>query len=196
MIGRVISANMRIFVFGTRVPESDVPVFGALVKTPIRFRQATIYGLIYDIAVNDDDDGMTRMLSVSDSAKDEDIEWQRSRLIPLSVSVLCVGYREYGGTIRRQFPPQPPVALNDIDCCDDNELIHFTERLEHFQLVLDSRDAPCDELLAAGISQAAAARPPDQRRAFIVDCGRELARLLLGDALRLEQILRRIHWTE
>lgn len=196
MIGRVIQANMRSFVFGTRVPESDVPVFGALVKTPIRHRQATIYGLIYDIAVNEDDDGMTRMLSVAEDAREEDIDWQRSRLIPLNVSVLCVGYQEHGGPIRRQFPPQPPIALNEIDCCEADEIIAFTERLDHFQLVLDARDAPCDELLAASVSQAAGAREAGLRRDFVVACGRELARLLMGDSLRIERILRRIRWEE
>ncbi|MGQ9816321.1 MAG: hypothetical protein ACUVR3_14535 [Candidatus Roseilinea sp.] len=196
MIGRVIRANMRSFVFGARVPESDVPTFGALVKTPIRHRQATIYGLIYDIAVNEDDDGMTRMLSVAENAREEDIDWQRRRLIPLNVSVLCVGYREAGGPIRRQFPPQPPVALNEIECCDDEELIAFSERLDHFKLVLDAREAPCDELLAASISQAAIAREAGLRRDFVVACGRELARLLMGDSLRIEQIIRRIHWNE
>ncbi len=196
MIGRVIQANMRSFVFGTRVPESDVPVFGALVKTPIRHRQATIYGLIYDIAVNEDDDGMTRMLSVAEDAREEDIDWQRSRLIPLNVSVLCVGYQEAGGAIRRQFPPQPPIALNEIECCENDELIQFTEQLDHFQLVLDARDAPCDELLAASVSQAAGAREAGLRRDFVVACGRELARLLMGDTLRIERIIRRIRWDE
>jgi hypothetical protein len=192
MIGRVIRANMRAFVFGTRVPESGVPTFGALVKTPIRHRQAVIYGLIHDIAVNEDDDGITRMLSVSDSARDEDLEWQRSRLIPLTVSVLCVGYREADGPIRRQLPPQPPIALNTIDACDTDEIVAFTEKLDHFRLVLDAREAPCDELLAAAIRQAAEARPEEQRRACVVRCGRELARLLSSDILRLEQILKRV----
>lgn len=190
MIGRVLRATLRSFVFGARVPESDVPTFGALVKTHIRYRQAAIYGLIYDIAVNSDDDGMTKMLSVSDNARDEDIEWQRSRLIPLDVSVLCVGFQEQGGIIRRQLPPQPPIALNEIERCGQDEVTRFTERLDHFQLVLDSRDAPCDELLAAHIAQAAAPRPDP--RAFVVASGRELARLLANDVLRLEHILRRV----
>ncbi|MCS7061722.1 MAG: hypothetical protein RMN25_11235 [Anaerolineae bacterium] len=196
MIGRIIRANMRSFVFGTRVPESDVPIFGALVKTRLTHREATIFGLIYDIAVNEDDDGMTRMLSVAEDVREEDIAWQRSRLIPLNVHVLCVGYREANGLIRHQFPPQPPVALNEIECCTTEEIARFTERLDHFQLVLESRDAPCDELLAASISQAAAARPAGQRRSFVIECGRELARLLMGDTLRLERIFRRIQWNE
>lgn len=190
MIGRVIRATMRSFVFGARVPESGVPTFGALVKTAIRHRQTAIYGLIFDIAVNADDDGMTKMLSVSDNARDEDLEWQRSRLIPLDVSVLCVGYREQGGPIRRQFPPQPPIALNEIEVCDDDELRAFTERFDHFGLILDSRDAPCNELLAAHLSQAAGLHP--EPRSFVVAGGRELARLLPDDSLRLEQILRRV----
>lgn len=191
--GRILRANTRAFTFGTRVPRQDVPVFGAFVKTRIQRREATVFGLIYDIVV--EDDGLTRMLSVADEAlvRQEEIEWQRSRRVPIEVSVLCVGYREGGandGQIRQAIPPQPPLTLDDVVSCTPEEVRQFTQALDFFRLVLDAHDAPADELLAASVRLAAEThRDP---RAFVRQCGRELARLLANDAARLDGLLRRL----
>lgn len=191
MIGRVIKASMQTFIFGTKVPESDVPTFGALVKTEIEHRQITVYGLIYNIEMNTDDSGMTKLLSVSEHARPEDIDYARSKLIPLNVSVLCVGYREQD-RLRHALPPQPPVALREIEACSDAEVAAFSRQPDYLKLVLDARFAPCDELLAACIRRATAAQPDGQRDDFLLAHGRELARLLSFDSARLENVLRRL----
>lgn len=191
IIGRVRHARVPQFVFGARLPESAVPRFGSLVSTRLRALDVTVYGLIYDIAVNADDAGTTRLLSVVEDPRDEEIEWERNRLIPLDVSVLCVGYRDAAGALRQALPPQPPIALDAIHVCDAGEVKAFHTQLDYFQLVLNAREAPADELLAASI-RAAAEGVGEQRRTFILSCGRELARLLAGESARLEQILRRL----
>ncbi|MCL4507095.1 MAG: hypothetical protein M1434_03100 [Chloroflexi bacterium] len=196
IIGKVLHANMQTFVFGTRIPESDVPTFGALVQTRNPYRQTTIYGLIYDIALKDDERGMVKLLSVADDARDEDIEWLRSQLIPLEVSVLCVGYQDQADRpIMHGLPPQPPIALHGIECCDTSEIIAFTEKLDFFRLVLESRDVPCDELLAAAIRLGIGARNRSRQKDFALACGRELARLLVNDGSRLEGLLRRLQYS-
>jgi hypothetical protein len=189
----VLRANMRTFVFGTRIPESDVPTFGALVQTRNPYRQAIIYGLIYDIALNDDERGMVKLLSVADDAREEDIEWLRSQLVPLEVSVLCVGYQVHDvQKIRHGLPPQPPIALYGIECCGPAEIEAFTQRLDFFRLVLEAKDVPCDELLAATIRLGVGARGKGHQKTFAIDCGRELAKLLSYDGTRLEGLLRRL----
>lgn len=190
VIGKVLRANTRSFVFGTRVPKSDVPIFGSLVKTKIQFRNAVVFGLIYDIEVLDD--GMTRMLSVAEDVRPEDIEWQRMRRVPVEASVLCVGYQEEGRPIRHALPAQPPITLDEVVTCDQAEVCQFTERYGFLRLVLEARDAPCQELLAASIRLARDARPEAQQRDFVLSCGRELARLLASDGARLEDVLRRM----
>jgi len=58
-------------------------------------------------------------------------------------------------------------------------------------LVLDNRDLPADELLAAHLRYAAEARGPSGRD-FLLEAGRALASLLALDLTRLEGLLRRI----
>ncbi len=191
--GRILRANTRTFVFGTRVPKEDVPVFGAFVKTRIQRKEATVFGLIYDIVI--EDDGMTRMLSVADdgSVRPEDIEWQRSRRVPIEVSALCVGYRDGdapNGPIRQVIPPQPPITLDEVVSCTRDEVQQFTQSLGFFRLVLEAREAPCDELLAASLRLAAETH--SDPRTFLRSCGRELARLLANDGARLDNLLQRL----
>lgn len=190
IIGRVISANTRGFVFGTRVPKTDVPVFGSLVKTSIAYRATTVYGLIYDIQVLED--GMTKMLSVADNVKPEDIAFQRRRRVPVEAHVLLVGYREGAGAIRHGLPAQPPITLDEIVCCPPDEVGEFTQKQDFFRIILESRDCPADELIAASVREAGATRGESTRNTFALACGRELARLLANDAARLEGLLRRI----
>jgi hypothetical protein len=184
----VLRANTRSYVFGTRVPKEDVPVFGAFVKTRIRLRNATVFGLIYNIEVQDD--GMTKMLSVADDVAPEDLEWQRNRRVPVEASVLCVGYEEEGQPIRHALPAQPPITLDDVVSCTREDVQRFTRRFDFFRLVLDSRDVPCDELLAASVRLAA--NTHDDPDGFTRDCGRELARMLVTDGTRLDGVLRRL----
>ncbi|HEY3341607.1 MAG TPA: hypothetical protein VGK81_06295 [Anaerolineae bacterium] len=194
IVGKVLRANMRTFVFGTRVPESDVPTFGALVHTHNPYQQTTTYGLIYDIMLKDDERGMVKLLSVADEAREEDIEWLRGQMVPLEVSVLCVGYQGTDGRrIRQGLPPQPPIALYGIECCEDDDIAQFTEQLDFFRLILEAKDISCsEELLGAIIRLATSVRNKNQQRDFAIGCGRELARLLANDGSRLEGLLRRI----
>jgi hypothetical protein len=189
-IGKVLRAETRQFVFGCKVPRQDVPIFGSLVRASIQYRGATLYGLIYNIVI--EDDGMTRMLSVADDVRPEDIAWQRARRVPVEASVLCVGYRESGGALRYALPAQPPITLDPVTMCDDAELAAFTASPEWFRLVLDARDLAGDELLAAAARLAADVRTGDaQRQAFVTQCGRELTRQMSNDTARLENLLRR-----
>ena len=67
----------------------------------------------------------------------------------------------------------------------------FTKRLDYFRLVLDNRDLPADEMLAANLRAATEARGTGGET-FRLSAGRELARLLAMDLYRLDAILRRI----
>jgi len=192
-IGRVLNASTTGFAAGCRVPLSDVPVFGALVRASAQGGRCQVYGLIYDIHV--DDDPLVRQLASLPEPEEEVIQDQlRNRRIPIEISMLVVGHRADGHLVQ-SLPPQPPLSLDRVYLCDQAELTEFTSAFDYFRLVLMTRQVPADELLAAHLRLAAAARGPDGRE-FLVEAGREVARLLGADLVRLDGILRRIRPNE
>jgi len=195
-VGRIIRSSTARFAVGCQVLRPQVPVFGSLVKVPASVAGRApalggddIFGLIHDVIM--EDDPFVRQMAVLDDVRPEFIEDQRrNRQVPIEVGVLVVGYRR-GGRIYHWLPPQPPLSLDIIYTCPPEELVAFTERFDYFRLVLDNRDLPADELLAANLRYAAEARGAAGRD-FLVDAGRELARLLAVDLPRLDSVLRRM----
>ncbi|MGQ9598352.1 MAG: hypothetical protein ACUVWZ_02940 [Anaerolineae bacterium] len=185
-VGRVIRSSTTRFTVGCRLLRPQVPVFGALVKARAGVE---IYGLIYDVRM--EDDPFLRQMATLDDLQPEYIEDQRhNRQVPIEVGVLVVGYR-HNGEIYHWLPPQPPLSLDVIHACGPDEWIAFTRRFDYFCLVLENRDLPADELLAAHLRYAAQVRGKD-KDSFLLDAGRELARLLAMDPIRLHALLGRI----
>jgi hypothetical protein len=186
-VGKVISASNAGFSVGCRLLQSQVPTFGSLVKAEAG-NGITILGLIRDVQLLDDP--LIRQVAVLAEERPELIADQYQRLLPIEVHVQVVGY-DCGGQVCHWLPPQPPMSLAHIVTCTDEELCSFTERFDYFRLILDSRDPLADELLAAHLRYAAQVRRAGGR-GFLVDAGRELARLLAMDLPRLDGLLRRI----
>ena len=88
----------------------------------------SVYGLIYDIHI--DDDGLVRQLVTAGNVSAEVMHDNRERrIVPVEMSVLAVGY-EQDGKISHLLPPRPPLSLDVIYLCSDAELARFTERRE------------------------------------------------------------------
>ncbi|MBP7693257.1 MAG: hypothetical protein KA764_15140 [Anaerolineales bacterium] len=189
-IGRLLRSATSGFVFGCRIPEADVPCFGDFVKAPAQRGRSTVIGLVYDLVIQDD--AFVRPLVATPDLSDEYVLDQReNRHVPIEVSVLAVGYREPAGYVH-SLPPQPPLTLDSIDLCAPEEIRVFTERLDFLRLIVESVEAPADELAAAAVRRAAGAQPPQDRAAFLHRAGRELARLLPRDLPRLNRVLQRL----
>jgi hypothetical protein len=190
IVGRVLSSSTTGFAVGCRVLEPQVPVFGSFVKVQAQ-DGAEVYGLIYDVRI--DDDPFARQLASVEGLLDEQVRDQReNRQVPIEVSVLVVGFRR-GEAIHHYLPAQPPLSLDAIYTCTNAEIIEFTRQFDYFRLVLDTPNVPADETLAASLRMAAAARGgAEHGRHFLVEAGRELARLLSHDLIRLDGILRRL----
>jgi hypothetical protein len=190
-VGRVLRASTRGFAIGCAVMQPDIPAFGSFVRAEGLSPGSAIYGLIYDVSV--EDDPFVRQF-ISANPPEEVVRDQReNRQVPIEVSVLAVGCDEDGASVRHCLPPQPPVTLDWLYQCNAEQVRAFTARFDYFRLVLEARDVPADELLAASLRSAAAARPEHERDTFLVEAGRELARLLANDPVRLEGLLRRLH---
>jgi len=193
-VGRVLRAGTRGFAIGCAVMQPDIPAFGSFVRADGLRPGSAIYGLIYDVSV--EDDLFVRQFISADPPEEVVRDQRENRQVPIEVSVLAVGTGQGlggdGARIHHCLPAQPPVTLDWLYQCTDEEVRAFTARFDYFRLVLDAREVPADELLAASLRAAAAARPEDERETFLVEAGRELARLLSGDPVRLEELLRRL----
>ncbi|MDY7079431.1 MAG: hypothetical protein SXV54_21170 [Chloroflexota bacterium] len=188
-VGRVLRAGTRGFAIGCVVMRPDIPAFGAFVRAEGQTPRNAIYGLIYDVSV--EDDPFVRQFISADPPEEVVRDQRENRQVPIEVSVLAVGCGD-GGTIHHCLPAQPPVTLDWLYQCSDAEVRAFTTHFDYFRLVLEAREVPADELLAASLRVAAAARLENERETFLVEAGRELARLLAGDLVRLEGLLRRL----
>jgi hypothetical protein len=186
-VGRVLRSALSGFVIGCQARVEQLPAFGSLVKTDAA---KPVLGLVYDIAMSDD--LLVKQLAVTENVPEEVVQDQiHSRRLPVEISVLAVGYFQERG-MQQGTPPRPPLSLDHIFLCPDDELRAFTERFDYLRRVLNSPEVPADELLVAHLRQAAAARPPRDAQTFLEDAGRELAHLLGRDLLRLDGILPRL----
>jgi hypothetical protein len=163
----------------------SVPSFGALVRAPLG-EGYQVFGLIHDIHI--DDDGLVRQLVTADSVSEEVMKDNRERrIVPVEMSVLAVGY-EQDGKIFHLLPPRPPLSLDVIYLCDDKDLSRFTERFGYFRHILNAKDAPVGEVLAAHILQAGRARGADSTR-WIESATQEVITLLRDDYPTLMSVL-------
>ncbi len=187
-IGRLLRAGTSEFVVGCRVNQLEAPSFGALVRAPLG-DSYQIYGLIYDMRI--EDDGLVRQLVTASGVDDAIIADNReNRNVPLEMQVLTVGYRE-GNAIRHLLPPRPPLSLDVIYLCGDDEVREFTSagRFGYFRHILRAQDLPIGELLAAHIQQASMAQTAGGNSAWANAAMQELITLLRDDYSTLMSVL-------
>ena len=155
-IGRLLRAGTTGFTVGCRVSQLTVPAFGALVCAPLGAGYQ-VYGLIYDIHI--DDDGLVRQLVTADHVTDEVMRDNRERrIVPVEMSVLTVGY-EQDGKVHHLLPPRPPLSLDVIYLCGEKDLARFTDtgRFGYFRHILNNKEVPIGEVLAAHLLAASKA---------------------------------------
>lgn len=190
-LGRVLRASTGSFCIGCRTLEAGLPRFGALVQAEAN-DGGVVYGLIYDVRV--DDDPFVRQLIAAGDLTAEYVEDQRQRRqVPVEVNVLVVGGRARDGRVYQHLPPQPPATLSWAEVCSAGDVRQFGQRLDFLSTVLNAADAPADELAAAALRHTAGAQgDPGAARRYLENAGRELARLLSREPVRLNGILQRM----
>jgi hypothetical protein len=189
IVGRVLRASTTGFDCGTRGNRIDEKhTFGSFVKVPITDDESTfVVGLIYAIRI--DDDPLARELVMAAGVDNNTLMDQRdNRMVPVEVCVVNVGFM-LNGEIVHSLPPRPPLSLCEVELCNADEVYGFTQRCDYFRLVLNAKEVPSDELIAAALRWAAFAYPEEERYEFLVRCGRNLAGLLSHDLKRLSHVL-------
>jgi hypothetical protein len=187
-VGRLLRGSTTGFVVGCRVSQIDAPAFGALVRVPLAAGYQ-IYGLIYEIRI--DDDGLVRQLVTSEDVDAAIIQDNRvNRNVPLEMGVLAVGYSQ-NGQIYHLLPPRPPLSLDLIYLCNQEEIRQFTAsgRFGYFRHLLRSSDLPVSELIASHIQQAQAAHEAAHHPSWAQQAVQELITLLRDDYATLTATL-------
>jgi hypothetical protein len=184
-IGRLLRAGTTGFIAGCSVSQLKAPSFGALVCAPLT-EDYKIYGIIHDIHI--DDDGLVRQLVTASQVDESTVADSRvNRIVPVEMSVLSVGY-EQGEVVSHLLPPRPALSLDRVYLCNEAELLRFVRagRFGYFRHILQAKDVPVGELLAAHILQVKQAAGDEDwtRRAT-----RELITLLRDDYPTLMAVL-------
>ena len=184
-IGHLLHSSTSQFVAGCSVSQLEAPAFGALVRAPLD-REYSVYGLIYDIHI--DDDGLVRQLVTAGNVSPEVMHDNRERrIVPVEMSVLAVGY-EQDGRIFHLLPPRPPLSLDVIYLCSQAELARFTGagRFGYFRHILQAKDIPIGELLAAHILDV---KRQTKYETWVGQATKELITLLRDDYPTLMSVL-------
>jgi len=146
--GRLLRANTRGCVVGCPVRQS-LPDFGSMVHIPIN--NGRIFGLIYDMHI--DDDGLVRQLATTENISDEVIMDNRlNRNTPVEISIVFIGY-ETGKKVVHRLPPSPPLSLDTMFICSEEEVQRFSKsgRFGYLRYLLTNPDIPSADLIAAHI---------------------------------------------
>ncbi|PKO15952.1 MAG: hypothetical protein CVU39_10590 [Chloroflexi bacterium HGW-Chloroflexi-10] len=187
-IGYLLRAGTSGCVAGCRVSALVQPQLGALVRIP-QSDGLQIYGLIYDIHI--DDDGLVRQLVTAENIKPEVIEDNRiHRTVPVEISIVFCGY-QFNAETFHLLPPRPPLTLDEVFACDDQQVCEFTRRgrFGYFRHILRGTDFPVSELLASHLHQAAAAHRNFGNPAWSNAATQELITLLRDDYPALMNVL-------
>jgi hypothetical protein len=186
-IGRVLRSSTAGFAIGSRIGQLSLPSFGSLVKAQPVDEGEAIYGLIYDMHI--DDDPLVRRLVLAENPRQAVIEDQRNnRLLPIEMSVLTIGFYQ-NSSLKHGLPPRPPLNLDPVYLClEPEEVRRFTNRPTYLRLILRSEgQVAIDQLLLAHIRLTYEQRgnDTDWARATV----RELIELLRTDYDLLVPIL-------
>lgn len=189
-LGEVVEADSASFV-AQSYELYQSPALGSLVRTSCQ--DVDIYAVVHLATTAAAEPGRRPLARGRDAEAEADIyrdNPQLARLLLTHFSALVVGHSEQGH-VHQYLPPQPARVHGFVWGCTAEEAARFGQSLDFLHLLLQAKvEGSVEELVAACLRHMAPAQP-DSRR-FLVDAGRELARLLGGDFARLNVILRRI----
>lgn len=189
-IGEVIAADTTVYT-AQCYELYALPPLGSLVKTIVE--DITVYGVVAGGETNSLEQGRRPLARGRDEASEADVfraSPQLSALLRSEFQVLVIGNRRED-RIYHYLPPQPAHIHGFVYDCAPAETAEFSRSFGFLALLLGCRLAvSAEELVAACLRRMSAVQ--DDRRAFLVAAGKELALHLGGDYQRLKTVLERI----
>lgn len=167
----------------------EAPPLGTLVKSE---RDDAIYGIVAEVATASMEPGRRAMAMGEDEDTAEEVYTrhpQLSRLLSTEFRCVVVGYQE-DGRLHRYLAPVPPKIHSSVYECALDELFQFSRSLDFLPILLASPVGSQDDVIASFLRRAGECNPEPQR--FLVDAGKQLATLLVGQLQRLNGLLRRL----
>lgn len=187
-IGRLLRAATHGCVMGCRVSQLDAPQFGGLVRIPLAGGDQ-VYGIIHDIHI--DDDGLVRQLVNTPNVSEETLlDNRQNRNVPVEIGVIFVG-SEKDGAVSHLLPARPPLSLDAIYACSEDELVRFTGqgRFGYLRHLYRNTELPLAELISAHLRQAGTAHAAAGDPEWVHRAAAEIITALRDEYPRLIDVL-------
>ncbi|ADJ26746.1 conserved hypothetical protein [Dehalogenimonas lykanthroporepellens BL-DC-9] len=170
------------------------PALGTLVRTAVD--GVTVYGVVAHAATTSLEPGRSPVARGRDET-DEDAVFAANphleKLMRCEIQAVIAGHKTADGAVRHCLPPRPARLHGFVYDCDADETREFVRHPGFIPLLLSAEGpVPAEELTAATLRALGNAFEAEERRAFLVESGQTLARLLAADYNRLRTILERL----
>ncbi len=187
-VGEVVAASTTEYLTQCR-ELYGAPVLGTLVKSE---GADAIYAIVGEVATQSIDPGRRAMAMGRHDETSEAVyerNPQLTRLLATEFRSVVVGYR-VDGTLHRYLAPLPPKIHSSVFPCVPEEVVEFSGSLDFVPLLLAAPFGSQDDVVSSFLRLASTAHPDPER--FLVDAGRDLAKLLTGQLQRLNGVLTRL----
>jgi len=189
-VGEVIEASTTDFVAQCYELYQSPPL-GSLVKT--KDPDVELYGIVYNATTTSLEPGRRPIARGKDETTEEGIYQASPQLLKLLKSefrAVVVGHRQ-GDTLHHYLPPKPARIHGFVYLCSPQEVKEFSQSFSFLNILINTRlPVSPEELIAASLRQMSEVY--EDRRAFLVTAGKELAISLSGNFNQLKAILERI----
>jgi hypothetical protein len=167
------------------------PALGSLVKTRGDL-QEDIYGVVYNSSTAGIEPGRRPIARGKDEANEDEVyrsSPQLFKLLKSDFNVLITGFKK-GERVFQYLPSKPAHIHSFVYLCSGEEIQEYSRSFDFLNILLKARpDIPVEELVGAVLRQMSQVQG-DQKQAFLVSAGKELAALLSKDYGQLKAILK------
>lgn len=189
-VGEVVEATTTEFI-AQCYELYQLPPLGSLVKT--RDSAVELYGLVYHATTTSLEAGRRPLARGKDEATEEEVyrsNPQLTKLLSSEFSTLVVGHKQ-DDRLYYYLPPQPARIHGFVYLCSPDEVREFSQSFDFLSTLLNTH-LPVSPEEFTGASLRQMSQVYEDRRAFLIAAGKELAMLLGGEFNRLRMVLGRI----